>query len=229
VHIESLAGNEQLLALYEKIAELKQNVEDWRKSGELIGKRSVAYDKLLKLLEYAKGKEFADPILSQINAIKEERRLLQSPNPIPDLTREIVDNLRTNLTQLEETYTSAYELGDERLQSYENWKKLNNKQREEIINKTGLTKISKGSVGSEDELLSSLNRLSLEGWSTKIAALPQQFSEARAQADKLLEPKTQHIKLTSGTLRTEEEIENWAKDKKKELISKLKDGPIVIS
>lgn len=229
IQIQSLVGNEQLLALFEKLDDLKKNAEDWRKAGELAKKRLPVFNNLLTLLEHGKGQDFVESVKSQIEAITQERRLLQSPDPTPDLIKTTVDGLRTALTQTEESYNQVYELGMKELQSSENWKKLNDSQREEIIKRTGLVKISKGPVGSQDELLNSLNRLSLEGWSTKIAALPQQFSEARARADKLLEPKPQHIKLTSGTLRTEEEIEAWISENKKELLKKLKDGPIVIS
>ena len=52
-------------------------------------------------------------------------------------------------------------------------------------------------------MLESLGRISLDAWRTRTAALPQLFAEARIQADKLVEPKTQHVKLGSVTLRTD--------------------------
>jgi hypothetical protein len=78
-------------------------------------------------------------------------------------------------------------------------------------------------------VLASLNQLSLEGWALKTAALPQQFSEARKQADKLLEPKTQHIKVSSGILHTPQDVEAWIAETKQQIFAKLGNGPIVIS
>lgn len=78
-------------------------------------------------------------------------------------------------------------------------------------------------------MLDSLDRLSLDGWRTRTAALPQLFAEARAQADKLVEPKTRHIKLDSATLRTEEEVRAWAAKTEQSLIEQVKQGPVVVN
>jgi hypothetical protein len=48
-------------------------------------------------------------------------------------------------------------------------------------------------------------------------------------AAKLLEPKTQHVHLSSGTLKTEKEVTAWLAITEKELVAKLKSGPVVIS
>ena len=48
-------------------------------------------------------------------------------------------------------------------------------------------------------------------------------------AAKLLEPETQTVKLTSGTLKTEDDVRNWIVDVEENLLDKIQDGPIVIS
>jgi hypothetical protein len=59
--------------------------------------------------------------------------------------------------------------------------------------------------------------------------LPQQFVNAALRAAKLLEPKTQHVHLTSSTLKTTEDVKEWVSKTEQGLLSKLKDGPVVIS
>jgi len=44
-----------------------------------------------------------------------------------------------------------------------------------------------------------------------------------------LEPAAQTVKLTSGTLKTEDDVRNWIEKTEQELLEKLVDGPIVIS
>ena len=78
-------------------------------------------------------------------------------------------------------------------------------------------------------MLESLERISSEGWRTRTAALPQLFAEARIQADKLVEPKTRHVKLGSATLRTPEEVKTWVAKTEQELLEHLAQGPIVVS
>ena len=48
-------------------------------------------------------------------------------------------------------------------------------------------------------------------------------------AAKLLEPEIQTVKLTSGTLKTEDDVKSWMVNVEKELLGKIKKGPIVIT
>jgi hypothetical protein len=59
--------------------------------------------------------------------------------------------------------------------------------------------------------------------------LPQQFVNAALAAAKLLEPTTQHVHLTSSTLKTAEEVKAWIKVTEQELLTKVKAGPVVIN
>ena len=79
------------------------------------------------------------------------------------------------------------------------------------------------------EVLESLECISLDAWRTRTAALPQLFAGARIQADKLVEPKTQHVKLGSTTLRTPEDVKAWVTKTEQELLEHLTQGPIVVS
>ena len=229
VYLQSLNGNEQLSVILERHDELKKNAEEWGKGKALAERRLPIYRKIEALLRHAKGQLFAETVQSQMAAIDQDRRLLDPSDPLPTLVKTLVDGLRSALTEAETAYTSTYDEGMADLESSENWKKLESFQSADILSGVGLMKVSKGPVGNEDEVLSSLNRLSLEGWATKIAALPQRFAEARKQADKLLEPKTQHVKLASGTLRTQDDVEAWLDGTKKQLLAKIGEGPVVIS
>ncbi len=84
-------------------------------------------------------------------------------------------------------------------------------------------------MGTEQEVLDSLGCTSLGGWRTRTAALPQLFAEACAQADKLVELETRHVKLDSAALRTEEDERAWAAKTERSLIEQVKHGPIVIN
>ena len=101
--------------------------------------------------------------------------------------------------------------------------------RDRILKGLNIAKASKGATGTEQEVLESLERISLEAWRTRTAALPQLFAEARIQADKLVEPRTHHVKLGSATLRTPEEVRAWVAKTEQVLLKQLKQGPIVVS
>lgn len=229
VQLQSLAGNEQLLAILDKQAELQANLEQWGKAKELAAKRWPAFQRLSALMKHADGQGFVTEIKPQFDAILAQRSLLDDPDPVPNLAKGLLDKLRHAITQAHAAYAHTYETEQRALEASDSWKKIKEADRVTILARLGLHKLDKGALGTEQEVLASLDRISLDGWVTKTAALPQLFAEARIQAAKLLEPKTQYVKLTSDTLRTPEDIDNWLDESKRTLLDKLKDGPVVIS
>jgi len=93
----------------------------------------------------------------------------------------------------------------------------------------GLADVAALSVGSEADLIRTLEQTPLPAWRTRTDALTQQFARAAIAAAKLLEPKTQHVHLASGTLKSEQEVKAWLAGTEKDLLAKLKNGPVVIS
>ena len=99
--------------------------------------------------------------------------------------------------------------------------------RDAILSRLRIEKASKGATGTEQEVLESLERISLDDWRTRTAALPQWFADARAEADRLVEPKTRHLKLESVTLRTPEDVKAWTRQTEQRLLEAVEHGPIV--
>ena len=67
-------------------------------------------------------------------------------------------------------------------------------------------------------------------YKTKTAdALPERFRQVALAAARLLEPKTQRVSLTSATLKTAEDVAAWLAETEAELLTKIKDGPIIIN
>jgi hypothetical protein len=227
--LQSMAGNEQLAGILQNHDLLKKNVEEWDTLAVLAERRLPSWQQFIQLLGHTEGLTFADPIRSQADAITNDRRLLDKTDPLLDLIKETVDGLRTTLTTAEKTYHSAYDKGMADLSKAENWQKLDEGKQQAILAETGLTRIEKGLTGNAEQVLISLGKVSLESWKTRTAALPQQFSEARRRADKLFEPKTQHIALSSGTLKTPEDVEAWIERTRNDLLNRIEDGPIVIT
>jgi hypothetical protein len=84
-------------------------------------------------------------------------------------------------------------------------------------------------VGNEADLLRALEQTPLPNWKIQTDALPQQFATAALAAAKLLEPKTQHVHLSSPPLTSVDDIKAWLLQTEEQLVLRLADGPIVIS
>ena len=227
--LQSLAGNEQLVGILNRHDELVQNIEDWTRARDLAEKRLPAYELLLALAGHADGLDAAREVQPQVEAIAANRSLLEATDPVPDLIKALADALRAALTEAEKRYVAV--LGEEstRLESAESWQQIEPPDRDRILRGLSIAKATKGATGTEQAVLESLERISLDAWRTHTAALPQLFAEARIQADKLVEPKTRHVKLGSATLRTPEEVKTWVAKTEQDLLEHLAQGPIVVS
>jgi len=110
----------------------------------------------------------------------------------------------------------------------ETWKKIDGAQQKQILADEGIDGLPDLSVGSESDLIGTLEQTPLPAWKTKTDALIQQFARAAIAAAKLLEPKTQRITLPSGTLRNDDELKAWLDKVEKQIREKLKDGPVIV-
>ncbi|HUU92738.1 MAG TPA: BREX system P-loop protein BrxC [Phycisphaerae bacterium] len=231
-HLDTLrgfGGAEQLAEILKQHDALAKQAKDWAKLAELAGKRKGAWETLCTLLKHADRLPGAEELRKQADAVKSERRLLDASDPVPDIRKAAVDALRTAVTAAHGEYAKTHKEQMAALTAGDNWKKLKAEQRKQILADEGIDLLPALSVGSEADLIRTLEQTALPAWKTKTDALPQQFARAALAAAKLLEPKTQHVHLRSDTLKTEQDIKDWLAATQTDLLVKLKNGPVVIS
>ena len=147
------------------------------------------------------GPDTAGEVQPQIEAIAANRSLLAATDPVPDLARKLADALRAAPADAGQRHADTYDEEWQRLSKSESWrKKIGQGARDGIFGRLRIAKAAKGATGTEQEVLESLDRIPLDGWRTRAAALPRLFADARVEADRLVEPKTRHVKLESTTI-----------------------------
>lgn len=232
VHLENmrtLAGNEQLAAILEQFEPLARQLEDWTALVELAAERKPGWDRLQIFLTHARSLAEAEELQKQAGAVYNERRLLDEPDPVPEIRKEAVKALRAALRQAYAGFETMYSRERDSLEKNENWNKLSLEQQRKILVNEGIDSIPLLSVEDDEALLVSLQETPLSNWKTRTDALPQQFTNAAVAAARLLEPKTQNVKLTSGTLKTEDDVKVWTAGVERDLLDKIKNGPVMIA
>ena len=224
----TLAGNEQLLAVLERHDQLVANFDEWSRAGRLAAERLPAFERLRTLFGHAQGLDIARDVEPQIEAIVVDRRLLDASDPVSGLASKLTDALRSELAEAQKRYDETWAGERRRLEEAESWRQIEPKDRNEILARLQIKQASKGATGTEQEVLESLGRISLDGWRMRTAALSKQFADARAEADRLVEPKIRHVKLPSVTLRTEADVKTWSETTERELLEQIRQGPIAI-
>ena len=224
----ALSGNEQLLATLDRHDALVANLNEWTAARMLAEERLPAFQRLEALARHANGLDAATDVAPQMEAIVADCRLLDASDPVPGLAAKLTDALRSVLVQSQERHSAVYEEERQRLEKSDGWQKIDQETRDEILSRLHIAEVSAGATGTEREVLESLERISLDGWRTRTAALPRLFADARAEADRLVEPTIRHLKLESVTLRTPQDVKAWTRQTEQRLLEAVEHGPIVI-
>jgi len=231
-HLDTLrgfGGAEQLAEILKQHDQLAKQAKAWGKAADLAAKRKPAWDTLCTLLKHADAMAGADELRAQAEAVKSDRRLLDASDPVPDIRKAAAEALRAAVTAAHAEYAKTYNAHMATLTASDTWKKLKANQQKKILADEGIAEAEALSVGSEADLIRTLEQTPLPAWKTRTDALAQQFARAAMAAAKLLEPKTQHVHLASGALKTTDDLKAWLAKTEKTLTERLADGPVIIS
>ena len=233
-HLDELglkAGNEQIVAVYERHEELAQQAKAWKQTSDRIAERLPRWSRLEKLLAHADGHipDAAD-LKTQADAIRDQRMLLGDPDPVPGLCEQVTKLLRDALTKSQADYQAAHEAGMAGLKADDNWVQLTPEQKNQLLVAEKLTNVPQVDTSTEAKVLESLDAMSLSTWSDRNAALPGRFERVRLAAAEFMEPEAVYVKIPSRTLKTPDEVREWVQTLEKELLAKLEtsEGPVVV-
>ena len=230
-HLEefrSLAGNEQLNGVLERHDEIVTNLRDWASLGELAAQRVPAFERLQALARHARRLDAGMDAMPQIEAIVRDRRLLDPSDPVHGLAAKLTDALRGAVTEAEQRFNETFDRERQRLEEAPSWQAIEQEARDGILEPLNEARVAKGRLGTEKEVLESLLRTSLDDWRTRTAALAQFYADARTKVDKLAEPSVRHLRLESPTLHTESDVRSWLEATERDLLERVRHGPVVI-
>lgn len=228
--IRLTAGNEQLLALYNRRDELASSIDNWTDLAECIAKRWPNWTVLKRLMAHASGLQDAEVILAQLKTIEQQRQLLEEPDLVAPLIANLTQLLRDELNKLDVEYASRHAEGLKRLADDSNWQQLESEQRYQLMSAQFLHESArpKVEVQSTSDVLTTLDNCALSMFGDRVAAMPARFDNVASGAAELCEPQAQFIQVPRRTLKTDEEIDAWVDDVKQQLKAALQNGPIVI-
>jgi len=230
-HIQDLAqrvGNDQLKAIYDQRDRLTREVTDWKACADKIAQREPRWHDLLALLDHADHLPIGTQVRFEVAAIKQNRGLLADPDPVPGMVETVTQALRDALKEARTRCEATRNEGLSSLDASDTWKGLKSDDRERLTTEHQLDQLPAIKVGTTEEVLDTLRAKKLPEWGTLCDAMPTRFSQALADAAKLLEPKAQHVKLLGGTIRNENELNSWLSSAEHQIRDKLKDGPVIL-
>lgn len=227
--MQKLVGNEQLVAIKDNAADFEVKIRDWQAASALISQRKPAWDVVVSLSSHAQALPGAEPHLEQIDAIRDQRLLLEASDPVAPIRIAIAGLLREAVNANTDSYAKALEAGLNTLNANDLWQRLTPADQQAINDAVGLVPFAKPDITTDESLAAHLNRKSMKASRTEIDAIPGRVQQAIERAAKILEPKVQTISLERATLRSAAEVNDWLERQKTRLVEAVKQGPVLIN
>lgn len=224
------AGNERLLALFNRREDLSDCIDNWTGLARRVAERLPRWNVLKRLAVHSSKLPDADAILAQVQTIERERQLLEEPDPITPLAANITQLLRDELNSLDGQYASLFEQRMGRLEQDPNWRELEPDERLRLLSHYSLDESNRPAVNvqSTEGVLETLEGCSLPSFADRVAAMSGRFDNVLKRAAELCQPEVQFIQVPRRTLKTEEEIDAWAAEMTERLKTALKQGPVAL-
>lgn len=228
--IRLASGNEQLLALFNRREELGSNIDAWTALGRRIAERWPGWHDVTCLMAHAANLSSAETLQAQVETIKQQRLLIEEPDPVAPLLASLTQLLREELNRLQNDYSARHEEGMKRLSGDANWQQLTPEQRHQLLSEQSLHDAArpKVEVQSASDVLTTLDRCNLSMFADRVAAMPARFDNVVREAAELCEPQTQFIQIPRRMLKTDEDISAWLEEVEQRLKTALENGPIMI-
>lgn len=232
-HIEELlaySGNEQLARVYEQRDTLRENHRKWSELSTRKEPRLERWQLLEQLLKHADGLSTASQIRPQVEAIEEQRSLLDDVDPVKPLLDKLTTALRDALQEARSKVEEKRDREIKAIQNTDEWNKLPDEEWKNLFRAHHLGPIPKLDVTSDERLLASLNQKSLDAWATELEAIPTRIREARDDAARRIAPKAVKVRPKSTTLESEEEVDAYLDDLRQKIMAHVEEGkPVIIS
>ena len=150
------------------------------------------------------------------------------PDPVRPLLDKVVDLVRQALKAKLDAYRTLFREQEDLLADDDDWNRLSETQRADLIEKHHLTPLGELPLGTPEQLQDALEDCDLDHWVSKTQALHSRFEAARYAAVQLLKPNVVHVSLPKRTLNDETELKDWLVEVETLLAEKLKQGPVAL-
>ncbi len=220
--LDPLSGNERQIEAASRGVALAASYATWVTCRQTIASRMPAYRTTQRLVELgAHGQQAA------IEDIRNFRRLLDEPDPIPPLRQDAAAELRSRLNAAFDAHAAGFAEAEALLQADPNWQAQSPDDKHTIRANNGLLPVPGPSVASPDDIVAALSARSLSGWADLTRGLRAGAQAALDEVTERLQPLVQPLTLPPpGTLTDETAVEAWLDRLRTTILAALAKGPV---
>jgi hypothetical protein len=226
---QGLAGNDLLTALRARADEWKSRIAEWQRIKELAGGRRPAWDVVVRLARHGRDVPEAAALVAQVDAVRDNRMLLASTDPVAALRAGLNDLLRQRLTESACQVQRAHDGALSSLSANPTWLALDAARQAAILKQASLLPPGRPDVSNEEAILSALDTRPLTARAAEADAVTARAQRALELAAKTLEPTVRAVSLERATLRSNEDVRDWLGRQERRLLTEIENGPILVN
>ena len=164
-----------------------------------------------------------------MDAIRNQRLLLASTDPISPVRAALAEALRRALKEVHVEHEKAYSDGISCLAASPLWERIAAADRNRILADVGLAAPIPVDVSSDTLLLEALTKKSLSERRSDAMAVSGRVQMALEHAARLLIPKVRPLSIERATLNSPDDVHLWLDRQKKTLLDAVKVGPVLVN
>lgn len=227
--LQSLYGNEQAQATYDARDEIVALYRQWNEQEATKQVRLDQWGMAQRLAAHAASAGLGMEAQGQLEAIRENRSLLEQPDPVAPIVGDLATTLREALSSGLEELNRRIDDARVALEQDGGWAKLADDERARIIAEAGFNPIDSPSVGDVSGLVAFLDETSLTDLKDRTDAIPQRLVRARTAIAQATKPEARVVRLKRATIQDGAELERYLESLRTDIEAELgPDTPVIV-
>ena len=202
-------GAEQEVAVADKVDELLADLDAWRSTAERCASRLEQWGETNALLKQAENLPAHRQHADTLDAIRDQRSLLEDPDPVAPVAAALRAELRSALQEAHARAAQAREEAVAIVAAVPHWSELSSEEQENFLSQAGLDPLPDLDVMNDTLLASELER---DGVAARIQAAPAFAGKGQGAVQALLArfaPQAQVVKAPPAMIASSEDADAY--------------------
>lgn len=223
-------GGRRIIEIAANESQLRAWHDAWSRLAQKSPERLVRWQRLERLLRAAGDLPQHAEIATQVAAIRDDRLLLEDPDPTESPIGRLVEGLRAALRAAHAAQDAAQKRELDWLCATPEWDALGHLPWRQILAEQDLGPVPEIAVGDDQAILHELEKRPLTAWADRTAALPTRAAAAHAAAVQQLRPQAVKVVPKAATLESAEQTAAYLETLRAEILAHIAAGhPVVIT
>lgn len=224
--VKKRTTRERIIYICENKQAIDATIVKAKDTADKIKKNQKIWDKILKLVDSARDLTGIDVFVKRVGVIRTNRQLIDTPDYIEPLFRDITDWLRDEIFEIASDYRNTYIEQRESLENNTIWQGLSQAEKETKLRGINGEVLFSDDISDGEKVFAFLQRNPLNSLNEKKFALIGRFKDLLDSLKIEKEPGINDYSVKETTLASIAQVEEWIASTKRGILNALEKGPV---